>query len=79
MSDKTGYDNINPTHYKCFGKEVYEMMIEIWGKEHFITHCEMCAFKYKMRAGEKPNQPMETDLSKARWYLNKANELRNGE
>ena len=70
------YDYINPNHYKSFSKECWEMMIDIWGKEAFIAHCEMCAFKYRMRAGSKPEQPIERDLSKARWYEDKAEEVR---
>jgi hypothetical protein len=74
--EKEGYDFVNPSHYKKFEKETYEMMIDIWGVEAYIKHCEMCAFKYKLRAGEKPDQPVERDLEKAEWYLNMANSLR---
>lgn len=70
------YDFINPSHYKKFEKETYEMMIAIWGEEAYIKHCEMCAFKYKLRAGEKPGQSIERDLDKASWYLEMANKLR---
>lgn len=71
------YDFVNPSHYKKFGKETYQMMIDIWGKEAYIAHCEMCAFKYKLRAGEKPDQPVDRDLDKANWYLEMANKLKN--
>ena len=64
-----------PPHYKGFPKQTWEMMIDIWGKENFITYCQINAFKYKMRAGDKPNEPAEKDLAKARWYLNKIKEL----
>lgn len=70
------YDYINPSHYKKGDKQVYEMMIDIWGVDAYIKHCEMCAFKYRMRLGEKPDQPVERDLDKARWYETKAKELR---
>lgn len=70
------YDYINPSHYKKGDKQVYEMMIDIWGVDTYIKHCEMCAFKYRMRLGEKPDQPVERDLDKARWYETKAKELR---
>jgi hypothetical protein len=36
----------------------------------------MTAFKYRMRLGLKPDQPIGRDLEKAMWYENKANELR---
>lgn len=70
------YNYIDPNHYKKGSKEVWEMMVAIWGKEAYIAHCEMCAFKYRMRLGEKPDQHIERDLAKAKWYENKANELR---
>ena len=71
------YDFVNPKHYQEFSIEVIDMMAAIWGKEATALHCEMCAFKYKLRAGSKPDQPIERDLEKAAWYLSKAKELRN--
>jgi hypothetical protein len=71
------YEHVNhPSHYNSFSKEVIDMMIDIWGVENTIVFCEMNAFKYKMRMGEKPNQPLEQDYKKAKWYLDKANELK---
>ena len=74
-SKKESYDFINPNHYKSFSKEVIDMMIDLWGKEAVATHCEITAFKYKMRIGSKPDQPIERDLEKSNWYLAKAKEL----
>lgn len=71
------YDNINPQHYKNYSVEVINMMINIFGKEAVAKHCEITAFKYRMRMGTKPNTSLDDDLAKERWYLNKANELRN--
>lgn len=73
---KQNYDYINPEHYKHGGKEVYEMMIDIWGVDAFIKYCEINSFKYRMRLGLKPEQPIHRDLEKARWYEQKAAELR---
>ena len=70
------YDYINPIHYKKGDKEVWEMMVDIWGLDAYINHCEMCAFKYRMRLGDKPDQPIEQELKKAKWYEKKAKELR---
>ena len=53
-----------------------EMMIDVWGKEKYIAYCEMNAFKYRMRLGHKPDQPIERDLSKARWYEDMAYNLK---
>jgi hypothetical protein len=69
-------DHIKPKHYQSNSMEVWEMMLKIWGKEKFIAFCEMNAFKYRMRAGLKPDQPIDRDLDKARWYEEKAKELR---
>jgi len=71
------YDHVNPNHYKNGTKEVWEMMVDIWGVDKYIAHCEMCAFKYRQRLGLKPDQPIQRDLEKAKWYEDKANELRN--
>jgi hypothetical protein len=74
-SDKA-YDYINPDHYKRGGKETIDKMVDIWGAENVAIHCEITAFKYMERLGAKPDQPIERDLAKARWYINKAEELR---
>ncbi len=71
------YDYINPDHYKRGGKETIEKMVDIWGASAVAIHCEITAFKYMERLGAKPDQPIERDLAKARWYLNKAEELKN--
>lgn len=70
------YDNINPDHYKKYSAECLDMMIAIYGKEKVATYCELAAFKYRMRMGTKPDNPIEQDLEKERWYLNKAKELK---
>ena len=70
------YDFINPDHYKKYSVEVIDMMIAIYGKEKTAAYCELNAFKYRMRMGEKPEQPIERDLEKEKWYINKANELK---
>lgn len=70
------YDFVNPQHYKKMSVETWEMMVSIWGAEKYAAHCEMCAFKYRMRLGEKPDQPVERDLEKARWYEDMAKRIR---
>lgn len=72
------YNYINPAHYKQGGKETIEKMIDIWGANKVATYCEINAFKYMERLGAKPDQPIERDLAKATWYLNKAKELKDG-
>lgn len=67
---------INPSHYKSGSKEVYQMMIDIWGKEAYMKHCEMTAFKYRMRVGLKEGQSLETEIGKAKWYEDMAANIR---
>ena len=64
--EKENYDYINPKHYQLGGLETFDMMVMIWGVEKAIAHCEMTAFKYRMRVGKKPGQPVERDLEKAK-------------
>lgn len=68
-------DYINPDHYKNYSVEVIDMMVKIWGKEKVKVFCEINAFKYRMRAGTKQGQPLNQDLKKEKWYLDKKNEL----
>ena len=66
----------NPKHYNNYSIEVIEMMEGIWGKEQTALWCEMTAYKYRMRVGTKPDNSIEQDLAKEKWYLDKAKELR---
>ena len=70
------YNYIKPPHYDKGGKKVWQMMVDIWGEEAFIKFCEMNAFKYRMRLGEKPDQSIDDEIGKAKWYEDKAQELR---
>ena len=72
------YEMVNhPSHYNKYDIEVIEMMEKIWGKEACRLWCVMTAFKYRMRLGEKPENPIEQDLKKEKWYLDKAKEYEN--
>ena len=66
----------NPKHYNNYSIEVIDMMEGIWGKEQTALWCEMTAYKYRMRVGTKPDNSIEQDLAKEKWYLDKAKELR---
>jgi len=68
-------DAINPGHYKGFTKEVWEMMVDIYGEEAFLNFCELNAFKYRMRAGKKEGASIEQDIKKAIWYENAMEEI----
>lgn len=66
----------HPKHYNNYSVECIDMMTLIWGIDAAIQWCEMTAFKYRMRLGLKPDNPIEQDIEKERWYLEKAQELR---
>ena len=70
-------DETKPEHYQKQTFETWEMMLQIWGRPAYIYHCEMSAFKYRMRAGHKKGQSATLDISKAIWFENKAVEIRN--
>ena len=65
----------HPQHYNKYDVEVIEMMRRIWGDEAVKVWCKLTAFKYRMRMGTKPDNPIEQDLEKERWYLDYANKL----
>lgn len=61
----SGYDHINPSHYK--GDRAYEPIdvIEDWGLNYHLGN----ALKYIARNGRKPGEDPRQGLSKAIWYL----------
>ena len=69
------YHNINPDHYKQGDKEVWQMMIACFGEEAYINFCRLNAFKYRMRAGRKPDSNAHDDFHKALWYEKQIKEL----
>jgi len=77
LKDEYGenYNFIVPPHYKQYDVENIDMMERIWGIDEVIIFCKINAFKYRMRAGNKPHQPIERDFAKEKWYLDKMNEL----
>lgn len=78
LDDEKPYDFVNhPKHYNNYSKETIDMMVDIFGLENTIMWCEMTAFKYRMRMGTKPDTPIQQDIDKESWYLNKKQELQN--
>ena len=51
-------------------------MVDIWGAEAVAIHCQISAFKYRMRLGHKEGQELSDEIGKIEWYENKARELR---
>ena len=75
--DNKPYEEVNhPDHYNVYDVEVVEMMERIFGIEETMSWCKLNAFKYRMRAGEKPTSTVEKDLKKEKWCLNKYKELK---
>ena len=73
----SGYEMVNsPAHYNRYSVEVIEMLRRIYGTEATALFCEMTAFVYRMRMGTKPDNPIEQELAKEEWNLNKAKEFR---
>lgn len=73
----TPYEQVNhPSHYNKYDVEVVDMMEKIWGKYETAIWCKLTAFKYRMRLGEKPDNPIQQDLNKETWYLDKYNSLK---
>ena len=71
------YEEVNhPDHYNVYDVEVVDMMERIFGIEETMSWCKLNAFKYRMRAGEKPTSTVEKDLKKEKWCLNKYKELK---
>ena len=73
-------DNIvdHPIHYQSNGingkpLECIDVMEAVKGWYHTAIFCEMNAFKYNWRLGNKDNIP--TELGKIQWYSVKAEEL----
>jgi hypothetical protein len=78
-TDKTkeDYEYVNhPKHYNNYDVEVIDMMERIFGAIATYDFCKLNAFKYRMRAGTKPNIDVQQDLDKEQWYLKKAEELK---
>jgi hypothetical protein len=73
---KSVFDPIDPSHYKQYPIEIIDMMVKVFGKERVADYCLVNAYKYRMRMGLKPGQPVEQDLEKEKWYLKKYNELK---
>lgn len=65
-----GKDMVNhPIHYTQGDIECWEAECAMAGKENFILHCALSAFKYIWRYRFKNGLE---DLKKARWWIDKA-------
>ena len=71
-------DAVNhPSHYNQGGIECIDAMRSAFGDESVVTFCHLNAFKYLWRAKNK--RSFNEDVKKAVWYLQKIEEILNGE
>lgn len=76
VSTEPPYEMVNhPSHYNKYDIEVIDMMRKIWGDEATMIWCKLTAFKYRMRLGEKPDNSIQQDLDKEKFYLSYYKEL----
>lgn len=68
--DGAKYEYVNnPKHYNNYDIECVDMIERIWGPFIASKWCELNAFKYRIRMGNKPNEDVEKDLDKEKKYL----------
>lgn len=65
----------HPDHYNQGNIECIDAMIAAFGVEKVMDWCIMTSFKYHWRYKHKNGKE---DIDKARWYLNKFEELSEG-
>ena len=64
------YEMVNePSHYGKYGKQTVDIMDDIWKPFLTAMWCKMTAFKYRMRMGEKPENPIQQEIDKEIKYL----------
>lgn len=63
------YEMVNhPSHYKTY-EEVVEIINKVAGPFIASMWCKWNGFKYRMRMGTKPNNPIEQEIGKENVYL----------
>lgn len=65
-------DITNPNHYRLFGIQPIDYMLDKFGPEGLKYFCLGNTIKYISRAGKKAKETELDDLKKAKWYLDKA-------
>lgn len=76
MNEENNYEMVNhPSHYNRYSIEAVEMARRIWGDAAMKTAAEITAFFYRMRMGLKPENSVEQELEKEKFWLNYAKNL----
>lgn len=58
----------HPSYYNKGSRECIDIMRDLFGDEAVKGFCRCNSFKYRFRAGDKPDNDAEKDLKKAEWY-----------
>ena len=71
------YDFIKPQHYKLWkdNNDVNDVIKATLSKEELIGFYKGNILKYQLRLGKKPNEPIERDIEKIKWYQEQLNQL----
>ena len=67
---KENYDFIKPQHYKLWkdNNDVNDVIRASLTKEEYQGFIKGNILKYQLRLGKKPNEPIERDQEKIKWY-----------
>jgi len=70
------YDYIKPKHYQLWeGMEPFELHKKLLSESEYIGFLKGNIIKYKLRIGDKPNEPIERDLEKIKVYQKELNKI----
>jgi hypothetical protein len=78
-NDTAQHCRTNPDRYeqpKQIDKDIIDMVVDLWGSDFAIKYCGIRAIQYREELLLNPEQPIELDLEKAKWYEAKAKELK---
>lgn len=65
----------NADHYKQTRLDAFTLLERTFGTEALMTYCEITALTYRIRMGYKEGQPLEQEVTKAKWYETQAKYL----
>lgn len=73
------YDYSKPSHYKLWeGMQEFELHKKLLSKDEYIGFLKGNILKYQMRAGRKPNEPIDRDMDKIKVYTDELNRFLKG-
>lgn len=78
MKDKKNknYEHVNsPRHYNLYSVEAIDIVRKTFGDVRTASAAEIIAFLYRLRMGTKPENPIEQELKKEQWWLDKKKEI----